>query len=661
MKSLSIKKFFLFALLTIIVSEGFIFFHFYSHYKKSVSLLLTQNIQNDILSLKHFLDKNLKSNNITNITSQLNNVNVTSNLIEDVRIYDNFHTLLYSDLVKEKESTCPNISTINSSTILDVPCYSFATTLYNGLQPYYFQNEVHINKSFIDNLLAKNLQEQIIPYVLFIFATILLLWLLVKREIVLALEKLRQYAYYNNEAPKKFFIKEIESIRYSLSMTFSRLQEEQNKLYKLSTKDPLSGLYNRLSLMERLQWFVSQHKRSHTSFALLFLDLDNFKNINDSKGHNFGDEVLKHISSTLLEIVRENDIVSRFGGDEFVILLPDVSDEKRVVEFLDRVQKELATPIVFDNFRYTTTASIGITLYPRDGKDGQTLLKHADIAMYKSKELGKNNFHFFTESLNAIVQNKIAMQRKIENALEHKHFELYYQPKVEIKTGRIISCEALIRLNDPIDGLISPDSFIPIAEENNSIIAMGEWIITQATRQVEIWQEDALCQNLKVSINVSAKQFSDKNLLKHIAKETQKIDISKLDIELTESILAKDYDKVLSTLQSLKTLGLTLSLDDFGTGYSSLSYLKNIPYDTIKIDKSFIDDFLVNEKNLSFVKMIINIAKTLHLEVVAEGVETQEQMSKLMELECDMYQGYLCSKPLPAKEFELLVHRTNAS
>jgi len=663
MKSFSIKQFFVFILITILFSEGFLFFNFYANYKKSVSHLLTQSIQTDILNLKHFLDKNLKSTNISDITSQLNNIKVTNTLIQDMHIYDNFHNLLYSDLANNKNqgTHCPNIATIKSQNIFDVACYSFETTLYDGLDPYYFHNEVYINRSFIDDLLLKNLQEQILPYLLFILFTLILLWILIKKKIVLALEKLRQYAYYNDEAPNRFFIKEIESIRYSLFMTFTRLKKEQNELYKLSTKDPLSGLYNRLSLMEKLQWFISKYERSNTSFALLFLDLDNFKDINDSKGHNFGDEVLKHIASTLAEVVRENDIVSRFGGDEFVLLLPDLSDETQIFELLNRLQKRLADTIVIDNISYTTTASIGVTIYPRDGKDIHTLLKNADIAMYKSKALGKNNFHFFTENLNTIVQNKITMQRKIENALEHEYFELYYQPKVDIKTNKIISCEALIRLNDPIEGLIPPDEFIAIAEENNSIVAMGEWIITQATQQIQMWQKERLCKDLKVSINISAQQFSDNNLIKHITKETKKIDITKLDIELTESILAKDYNIVLNIIDSLKRLGLTLSLDDFGTGYSSLSYLKNIPFNTIKIDKSFIDDFLTNEKNLSFVKMIINIAKTLHLEVVAEGVETEEQMNKLMELECDVYQGYLCSKPLRAKDFELLVHKTNAS
>jgi diguanylate cyclase (GGDEF)-like protein len=453
----------------------------------------------------------------------------------------------------------------------------------------------------------------------------------------------------------QFLIQELESIRYSLDFTFKRLKEEQQELFNLSTKDPLSGLYNRLSLIEKINWLISKAQRSDTQFAVLFLDLDNFKNINDSRGHEFGDQVLKHIAGILLTSVRDNDIVSRIGGDEFVIVLPDIEDNDAILEVIKRIQKSLFTPIVFDNFKYHVTCSIGITIYPKDGESVTELLKNADIAMYKSKALGKNNFHFYTESLNNEIQEKMKIQRLMINALEEGNFKLYYQPKVDIETNKIIGCEALIRLIDPVHGLIPPNKFINIAEENNFIIPLGNWIIEEATAQLKLWENTPL-QDIKLSINVSGVQFKNKNLFSILESAIANIDPSKLEIELTESVLMNDFDEKLKVIHSFKTLGLSLSLDDFGTGYSSLSYLKQIPFDTLKIDKSFIDD-IENKKEQSFVNMIITIAEELDLEVIAEGVENKEQLKYLKEMRCSQYQGYYCSKPLPVEEFEALFNR----
>jgi diguanylate cyclase (GGDEF)-like protein len=484
----------------------------------------------------------------------------------------------------------------------------------------------------------------------FIFAV--LLWILFKAYIITPLEKLRQYAYYSENPPQNFFIKEIESIRYSLSITFNRLKREQEELYNLSTKDPLSGLYNRLSLVEKLNWLISKAQRDKNEFAIIFLDLDNFKNINDSKGHEFGDKILLHISQVLLQATRDNDIVSRLGGDEFVVVLPEFTNENKIIEIAQRLKEKLSTPFKIDDEDYQITASMGIAIYPKDGDSVQTLLKNADIAMYKSKELGKNNFQFFTSAINKAVQERIHMQRIIKDALKNNYFKLFYQPKVDIKTNKIVGCEALIRLIDPIEGLISPYKFITIAEENMSIIPLGEWIIQEAVSQIKKWEHTPL-RDIKVSINLSGIQFQDPELLQKIQKYTQDIDRNKFDIELTESVLIDNFDERLNIIKDIKKLGISLSLDDFGTGYSSLSYLKDIPFDTLKIDKSFIDN-LYTKNDLTFVNMIIGIAEDLNLDVVAEGVETQEQLRLLKEINCELYQGYLCSKPVPAKEFEEL-------
>ena len=336
-------------------------------------------------------------------------------------------------------------------------------------------------------------------------------------------------------------------------MTFSRLKKEQEELYNLSTRDKLSGLYNRMSLMEKMNWIISNSERTGEKFAIIFLDLDNFKTINDSMGHDFGDKILIEVSNILLKSVRENDIVSRLGGDEFVVVLSqNIEDETKIVEVLDRIKKYLSIPVTFDDYKYYLTASMGVSIYPRDGRDVTTLLKNADIAMYKAKNLGKNNYHFFTDSLDAEIQMKVSMQKLLIDALDNGYFELYYQPKVDVKLNKIKSCEALIRLNDPARGMIPPNDFISIAEENNFILKLGDWIIRQSVNQIKLW-ENTIYKDIKISINVSAKQFQDKNLVQKIDMYTKDINRSLIDLELTESVFINDFDKNYEVISQLKS------------------------------------------------------------------------------------------------------------
>jgi len=658
MKRLSIKIFITAMFILLFTSSSYVFYTFFNESKNVTATLLEENIQYNLLNVKYFLDKNLKKNNINQLISYLDNIVHSNTIIGDIHIIDNNKKLIYSTdrdhMLLHKNIECIPISDIINSNIFQQECYTFSVKLFNKLTPYYYTSNVYLNREYLDSLLKDKITKYITFSFIYFFIFILFLWILLDKFLVKPLEELRQFAYYSSKIPKKFFIREIESIRYSLEITFRRLKKEQEQLFQLSTKDPLSGLYNRLSLVEKIEWLISKSKRSHVKFALLFLDLDNFKNINDSRGHEFGDQVLKHVADVLLQSVRENDIVSRIGGDEFVIILPEIEHNKVIVEVIQRLEKNLAQPILFENYKYHITCSIGVTLYPKDGQNVTELLKNADIAMYKSKALGKNNFHFFTEDLNEEIQEKMYIQRIIANAFEEGNFKLFYQPKVDIATNQIVGCEALIRLIDPVHGFIPPDRFIPLAEENNFIIPLGEWIVHEAVKQLKKWENTSLA-DIKLSINVSSIQFKDKYFYDKIKKAIEDIDASKLDIELTESILMDSFDEKLIIIKEFKKLGLTLSLDDFGTGYSSLSYLKKIPFDTLKIDKSFIDD-LEDIKEQSFVNMIITIANELGLEVVAEGVENKEQLEYLRKMECEQYQGYLCSKPLPADEFEELFH-----
>jgi len=636
-------------------SLGMIFGEFFKEAKNSTQKLLEENIQATVLNLKHFLDKNLKKDNINQITAYLdNNINGNS-LIKDLHIVDAKHKrVIYSTdrdtFAQHPNTNCVPISKIIDSEIFSQQCYSFSIKLFDQFEPYYYQSYVYLDKKYLDSLLQNQINKYTVMFIGYGLLFIIIIWLLLKKFLVNPLEELRQFAYYQTNTPKEFFIQELESIRYSLNLTFKRLQKEQEELFKLSTKDSLSGLYNRLSLMEKIEWLIAKGERSNDEFALLFLDLDDFKNINDTQGHEFGDKILRHVSQILLDCVRDNDIVSRLGGDEFVIILPELKDNKTILEVLKRIQAKLAEPITFGSYSYTVTVSIGITIYPKDGRDATTLLKHADIAMYKAKALGKNNFHFFTENLNEEIQSKIHMQHLIEEGIKKEYFKLYYQPKVDIQTHKIVGCEALIRLFDPKKGMVPPNQFISIAEDSGLIVPLGEWIIKEAVKQIKTWKNTPF-EHIKLSINVSGIQFQNPHFITSLRNAVSQIDTGKLDIELTESVLMNDFDEKFAKINAIKKLGISLSLDDFGTGYSSLSYLKRIPFDTLKIDKSFIDD-LEKETDKSFVNMIIGIADDLHMEVVAEGVESKEQLEYLASIGCEQYQGYYCSKPLPVEEFE---------
>jgi diguanylate cyclase (GGDEF)-like protein len=481
--------------------------------------------------------------------------------------------------------------------------------------------------------------------------------MIIKNIIVHPLETLRDYAYRTTKIPHRFFITELEMIRHSLKKTFHRLNIEQKKLYHLSTRDVLSGLYNRQSLLEKLESLIYNSQRNNTKFALLFIDLDNFKNVNDSLGHDVGDKLLILVAQNLLNTVRKNDIVSRLGGDEFIIVLPNIEDETTVMEVVERIQNIFKQTIEVNFSKIAVTASIGITIYPNDATNTTELLKNADIAMYKAKAIGKNHYYFFTQELNSYVQEKLQIQKYIQDALTHDYFQLYYQPKVDIQSGKIVACEALIRLIHPEVGLIPPDKFIKIAEQNGFIIPLGRSILQKAISQLHHWENTPL-KNLKVSINISALELEDTQFLENLRTMIQTIETSRLDIEITESVFISGYQEKIKIIHEIKKLGLTLSLDDFGTGYSSLSYLKELPFDTLKIDKAFVDDINTQDGE-TFIKMIVNIAKTLNLEVVAEGVEREDQKEFLKSISCDQYQGYLCSKPLKADEFENLFMRCN--
>lgn len=429
----------------------------------------------------------------------------------------------------------------------------------------------------------------------------------------------------------------------------------QARIEQQANFDILTGLANRSLLEDRLKQAILTAANYNTRLAVAFIDLDRFKFINDSLGHQVGDELLKAMAARFHDCVQERDTVARLGGDEFVLLLnsPGSADEVRVV--LERMLSTVTQPWLTEHGEYQITCSIGVALYPDDGADAQTLLKHADSAMYRAKDCGRNNFQFFTAEINTLMTQRLEMEGKLRRALERNQFQLHYQPRVDLATGKVLGAEALIRWHIPGEPLIFPERFIALAEETGLITAIGKWVLHTACAQNKAWQDMGLPPAV-VSVNVSAQQFRASNFVRSVAdtlKETG-LDPGYLEIELTESVM-HDAPALVAMLGELKRLGVHVAIDDFGTGYSSLSSLKRFPVDRLKVDRSFVEHIASDPDDAAIVRTIIALGRNLGLKVVAEGVETAEQMRFLREHACDEVQGYYFSRPIPTQQFALLL------
>ena len=411
-------------------------------------------------------------------------------------------------------------------------------------------------------------------------------------------------------------------------------------------------------LQDRLGQAIAAARRAGSCLALLFLDLDRFKNINDSLGHTVGDQVLCQVGERLLTAVRASDTVSRLGGDEFVLLLPQLESPAQAASVAEKLLHTLATPLAIDDYELAVTPSIGIAVFPEDGEDGDTLLKNADAAMYVAKESGRNNYQYFTAAMNARVSQRLLLENNLRQALARQELALHYQPQYDLNSGTLVGCEALLRWRQPEQGLIPPDRFIPVAEETGLILPIGQWVLREACRQAQAWQ-DAGLPPLVVAVNISAVQFRQANLAALVQEALAASGLSPcwLELELTESMLMEDGERHTQTLAQLKAMGIRLALDDFGTGYSSLAYLKRFSLDKLKIDRSFIRDLPQDAEDAAITTAIIGMARDLGLETLAEGVETEQQWSFLAERGCAQMQGFLRARPMPADEITALLGR----
>ncbi|QNK85351.1 EAL domain-containing protein [Aliarcobacter cryaerophilus] len=650
----SIQRFILFFIALLFLLFSIMFFYYFKSQEEQTSKVIYTTLEHELAERAYSISKMMeKKDDILLFRSLFVNTVANNNFLKAILVFDDGKLLLTTD---------PKIKSVDKNLILsDIKTYNEKLSKITYLKDdiiFFEQNKQKsidliflLNKEEINQYFIKNREEFFIYFGFLPIFGFFLFYIVFRKYITIPLEKLRQLAYYNNKIPKAFKIRELESIRHSMVDSFSRLENEKKEFFLMARTDSLSGLANRNSLQEFLNRLIPTAKRKKEEFAFLFLDLDHFKTINDSLGHNIGDELLQKISGILKKVLRPNDFIARVGGDEFVLIIQDYKSNLELTNIIKRVQKQLSKPWVIQTHPVETTCSIGIAIFPQDGKDQISLMKSADIAMYEAKKHGRNQYHFFTKELNDKLLKIINLNKQMRIALKNGDYQLFYQPKVCLKDSKIIGVEALIRWIDKEKGFIPPSDFIPLAEENDFIIELGDWIVEEALNQYLDWKNKGI--DIVMSINISAKQFLQNRFAENLIEKinSKKIEPNRIILELTEYILIDQNNSVYSTLRKLNEFGVSISLDDFGTGYSSLSYLKKYPIDYLKIDKSFIDDSC-NSQGKVFIETIVKMGQTLNMKIVAEGVETQEQVEYLKSISCNLYQGYYFSKPIKAKELE---------
>jgi len=454
----------------------------------------------------------------------------------------------------------------------------------------------------------------------------------------------------------------VESLELVVTDRTRGLEAANRKLRHLASHDALTGLPNRLLLDDRITQTIAQSDRQSHEFAVLVIDLDRFKIINDSLGHRAGDELLREVAQRLKNAVRNVDTTARLGGDEFVILLGPPITESEALAVARRVIQLMEPSMRLLGIDVHITPSIGMAFYPRDGRTVDTLLAHADAAMYTAKERGRNNVQCYATGMSAGTQDRVRTESELHAALRGGQFELHYQPKVDTVSGRINSAEALIRWRHPQRGLLQPCDFIGIADDCGLLDDIGEWVLHEACRQAKAWQDQGL-PRLRVAVNLAPSQFRLTNLVDQIrrALDAAALDPQLLEVELTESAVMSDAEESILILEAISSMGVLVSVDDFGTGYSSMSYLRRFPIDKLKIDRCFVEEMTRRPEDASIVRAIISLAHSLHLKVIAEGVESSEQLSLLAELGCDQYQGFFFSPALAADKFVALVRQAQAN
>ncbi len=653
---LNVQKFIILLIAVLLSILYIVFMYYHLQQQDSKARVILKDLSNNLSETSYTLSKVITSKkNIIAARAILDRVVSNNDFIQSALIIDDAEVLLYTDPHYDKhvEKSLFNQESENFyAKLMDSPAIEGELRFYEGGELNVLRLLFVLNHDEISNYFSEDRNTFLLYFGLYPILLLLIVLVVIRKYLSAPLEKLRQFAYYQNEVPRPFKLQELEAIRYSMVQTFQRLENEKKELYAMARTDSLSGLANRNSLNEYLERLIADSKRENKEFALLFLDLDHFKTVNDSLGHNIGDELLKNIALMIDEVIRSSDFVARIGGDEFVVVLHKYSSLLELTNIIERIQQQLSKQLIIQTNPVHISSSIGIAFFPKDGDNIVSLMQHADIAMYEAKQKGRARYHFFTEELNKRVQETILLDKSMREALVNNEYQLFYQPKIDIKSGDIIGAEALIRWIDPKRGIIAPDLFIPLAEDNGFIIELGEWVVNEAVHQYSLWKMAGL-KNFSVAINISTKQLLNIDFAHDFIAILEQNDLSSsdIDIEITEYMFLEQNQNNADILKVLHDNGVKISLDDFGTGYSSLSYLKKFPIDYLKIDKSFMDDYATQEGAI-FIETIVKMGQTLNMKVIAEGVEIHEQLQYLDSVGCDYYQGYYFSKPLSVEAFE---------
>lgn len=452
--------------------------------------------------------------------------------------------------------------------------------------------------------------------------------------------------------------KTVEKMELDLLTTQDDLKKRKEKLRYIAYYDSLTGLPNRLMFLDRLEQFIKHAKRSNKKAVVLFMDLDHFKNINDSFGHTLGDKLLITVAQNLRSVIREEDTISRLGGDEFVVLLENIEKVSDAELIIQKIIEAFEKPVKVDSNIFYLTLSVGASVYPDDAEDAEILLRNADSAMYKAKDLGRDSYQFYTPDMTERSLERVLMEGSLQDALDNSEFEVYYQPQVLAESGEIIGLEALIRWNHPKEGIISPGEFIQIAEETGLIVPIGEWVLEEVCKQQVLWQEKGI-KTVVTAVNLAGAQLQQDDLYKKVKMILDKTGCSAnlIELEVTEGFIMIDPQRSSELLDKLNMLGIRISIDDFGTGYSSMTYLKRLPIQKLKIDQAFVQDVVIDPDDAAITRAIIALAKGLHMSVIAEGVEEVSQRDFLIKEGCNNIQGYLYSKPLPREKVEMILKK----
>ena len=649
---MKIKSFvFLLNLIVLVILTIFIY-SLYNQQQHKLITLISDNVKKELQDTSYIATKFLnKSNQIYSLRAVLDRKIAEDKLIKGFILAQNNKPILISGDVNLKippaDNIKYNINNITFEDILNKKAFVINISFYIQNQKQNYNLYLFLDKSKLNTLIVDLRNKYLILYLIIISIIFLTMHYLVQYYLINPLIQIENFAKRKAHEPKDSLIKELNSIKNAISISFHKLDSTIDNLYKSTITDHLTRLGNKNYLIKEIQKLINENNEK---FCVVFLDLDNFKELNDFYGHSIGDELIIEVSETLKKFIKQDEVLTRIGGDEFVLVLKEceLNNIKKRINFLLQL---LNQQWVIREQELTTSASIGVTIYPDDGNSSEELLKNADIAMYEAKKHGKNDFVIFNNKVKQDIDKMFILKNKLKKAIENNEFELYFQPKLDINE-KIIGCEALIRWNSE-DGVVSPALFIPLAEKSGLIYEIGKWVIFEAFKQVKKWEENKYLKNLSIAFNVSVVQMKHEHFLIDIedAIETVNPNIANLDMEITESVFMANKQKSIHLLTLIRDMGFRIDLDDFGTGYSSLSVLKEFHIDVLKIDKSFIDEITYDQGKI-YVKTIIDMAKNLHIKTVAEGVETKEQVDILKELGIDIFQGYYFAKPLQKEEFE---------